>query len=95
MKAEATGVQFLFSSYYHVREEGYALRQNSRLNVPMARTDIGQSSCKMKGTRLWNNCMHALLYSYLSVPCFTKLYLNIRLADIESLILRMYCTRYI
>ena len=31
----------LFSSYYHVREAGYELRQNDRLHVPMARTDIG------------------------------------------------------
>ena len=45
----------LFSSYYHVREAGYELRQNDRLHVPMARTDIGQSSCKIKGVRLWNN----------------------------------------
>ena len=45
----------LFSSYYHVREAGYELRQNDRLHVPMARTDTGQSSCKIKGARLWNN----------------------------------------
>ena len=45
----------LFSSYYHVREAGYELRQNNRLHVPMARTDTGQSSCKIKGARLWNN----------------------------------------
>ena len=41
----------LFSSYYHAREAGCELRQN----VPMARTDTGQSSCKIKGARLWNN----------------------------------------
>ena len=38
----------LFSSYYHVREAGYELRQNDRLHVPMARNDIDQSSCKIK-----------------------------------------------
>ena len=45
----------LFSNYYHVREAGYDLRQNDRLRVPMARTDIGQSCYKIKGSRLWNN----------------------------------------
>ena len=45
----------LFSNYYHVREAGYDLREKDRLHVPMARTDIGQSSCKIKGARLWNN----------------------------------------
>ena len=45
----------LFSNYYHVREAGYDLRQKDRLHVLMARTDIGQSSCKIKGARLWNN----------------------------------------
>ena len=45
----------LFSSYYHVREAGYELRHNDRLHVPMARTDTGQSSCKIKGARLWND----------------------------------------
>ena len=45
----------LFSSYYHVRQAGYELRQNDRLHVPMARTDTGQSSCKIKGARLWND----------------------------------------
>ena len=44
----------LFSSYYHVREAGYEPRQNV-LHVPMARTDTGQSSCKIKGSRLWND----------------------------------------
>ena len=44
----------LFLNYYHVRETGYELRQNDRLHVPMARTDTGQSSCKIKGARLWN-----------------------------------------
>ena len=44
----------LFSSNYHVREAGYELRQNSRLHVPIARTDIDQGSCKIKGARLWN-----------------------------------------
>ena len=42
----------LYSSYYHVREAGYDLRQNGRLHVPVARNDIGQSCCKIKGARL-------------------------------------------
>ena len=45
----------LFSSYYHVREARYELRQNDRLHVPMARTDTSQSSYKIKGARLWND----------------------------------------
>ena len=45
----------LFSSYYHVREAEYELRQNDRLHVSMARTNTGQSSCKIKGARLWKN----------------------------------------
>ena len=45
----------LFSNYYHVREAGYDLRQNDRLRVPMARTDIGKNCYKIKGARLWNN----------------------------------------
>ena len=48
----------LFSNYYHVREAGYDLRQKDRLHVPMARTDIGQSCCKNKGARLWNNAFN-------------------------------------
>ena len=39
----------LFSNNYHVREAGYDLRQKDRLHVPIARTDIGQSCCKIKG----------------------------------------------
>ena len=45
----------LSSSYYHVREAGYELRRSDRLHVPMARTEIGRSSCKIKGAGLWNN----------------------------------------
>ena len=45
----------LFSSYNHVLEAGYEFRQKDRLHAPMARTDIGQSSHKIKGARLWNN----------------------------------------
>ena len=48
----------LFSNYYHVQEAGYDLRQKDRLHVPMARTDIGQSCCKNKGARLWNNAFN-------------------------------------
>ena len=45
----------LFSTYYHVREAGYELRQNDCLHVPMERTDTGQRSCKIKGARLWKD----------------------------------------
>ena len=54
-KCSSERCPFLFSSYYHVRWAGYKPRQNYRLHVPVARTDIGQSSCKIKGARLWNN----------------------------------------
>ena len=48
----------LFSNYYHIREAGYDLRQNDRLHVPMARTGIGQSCCKIKDAGLWNNAFN-------------------------------------
>ena len=57
----------LFSSYYHVREAGYGLRHNDRLHVPMARTDIGQSYCKIKGARLWND-----KFNWLILICIKK-----------------------
>ena len=55
------GWSTLFSSYYHVRKAGYELRQNDRLHVPMARTVTGQSSCKIKGARLWNDKFNLVL----------------------------------
>ena len=61
----------LFSSYYHVREAGYELRHNDRLHVPMARTDTGQSSCKIKGARLWNDKFN-LVNPHLYKKCFRK-----------------------
>ena len=56
------------SNYYHVREAGYKLRQNDRRHVPMARTDIGQSSCKIKGARIWNNKFNLVII----VICINK-----------------------
>ena len=61
----------LFSGYYHVRQAGYKLRQNDRLHVPMARTDTGQSSCKIKGARLWNNKFN-LVHPHLYKKSFRK-----------------------
>ena len=65
MNADPAGVQ-------RVREAGYDLRQKDRLHVPMARTDIGQSSCKIKGARLWNNKFN-LVNPYLHKKAFGRL----------------------
>ena len=45
----------LFSSCSRAREAGYDVRQHGRLHVPMARTNIGQSCCEIKGDRSWDN----------------------------------------
>ena len=52
----------LFSIYYHVRETGYKPKQSDRLHVPMARTNIGQSSYKIKGARSWKNKFNIVSY---------------------------------
>ena len=70
----------LFSSYYHVREAGYELKQNDRLHVPMARTDTGQSSCKIKGARLRNdkfNLVNPHLYKKSFKKTITKHFIEI------------------
>ena len=62
----------LFSSYYHVREAGYELRQNDRLQVPLARTDTGQSSCKIKGARSWNEKFNLVNHHLYKKKSFRK-----------------------
>ena len=76
----------LFSNYYHVREAGYDLRQKERLHVPMARTDIGQSSCKIKGARLWNNKFN-LVDQHLHKKPFGRLSQNNSLKHINKFII--------
>ena len=76
----------LFSNYYHVREAGYDLRQKERLHVPMARTDIGQSSCKIKGARLWNNKFN-LVNQHLHKKPFGRLSQNNSLKHINKFII--------
>ena len=55
MNADPGSFPTLFSSYYHVREAGYDLRQNGRLHMRMSRPDIGQNFHKSKVAGLWNN----------------------------------------
>ena len=44
----------IFLDYYKVRETEHDLRNNRTLDIPWARTDLGQSRCDIKGARLWN-----------------------------------------
>ena len=41
-------------NYYQVRQTERELRNKDHLDVPWARTDMGLSSCNIKGARLWN-----------------------------------------
>ena len=75
----------LFSNYYHVREAGCDLRQKDRLHMPMARTDIGQSCCKNKGARLWNNAFN-LVNQHLYMKTLERLSQNISLKHINKFI---------
>ena len=43
-----------FCNYYQVRQTERELRNKDHLDVPWARTDMGLSSCNIKGARLWN-----------------------------------------
>ena len=43
-----------FCNYYQVRQTERELRNKDHLDVPWARTDMGPSSCSIKGDRLWN-----------------------------------------
>ena len=55
----------VFVDYFKIREAGYRFRQTDRLHTQMARTDIGQSRCDIKGARLWNlnfNLVNQYLY---------------------------------
>ena len=44
----------IFLDYYKVRETEHKLRNNRTLDIPWARTDLGQNCCDIKGARLWN-----------------------------------------
>ena len=44
----------IFLDYYKVRETGVELRNDRTLDIPWARTNLGQSRCDIKGARLWN-----------------------------------------
>ena len=44
----------IFLDYYKVRETERELKNNRTLDIPWARTDLGQSRCDIKGARLWN-----------------------------------------
>ena len=73
----------LYTNYFHVREARYDFRLKDRLEVPMARTDIGKSRCDIKGARLWNDhftLVHHHLYkkSFRKnvSKCFIKTYSN-------------------
>ena len=43
-----------FLDYYKDRETEHELRNNRTLDIPWARTVLGQSRCDIKGARLWN-----------------------------------------
>ena len=58
-----------FCNYYQVRQTERELRNNDHLEVPWARTDIGLSSCNIKGARLWNENFEAV-NSHLYKLCF-------------------------
>ena len=58
-----------FCNYYQVRQTERELRNKDHLDVPWARTDIGLSSCYIKGARLWNEHFPAV-NPYLYKKCF-------------------------
>ena len=50
----ATRCPETFCNYYQVRRTERELRNNDHLDVPRARTEMGLSSCNIKGAKLWN-----------------------------------------
>ena len=69
----------VFIDYFKIREAGYRFRQTDRLDTPMARTDIGQSRCDIKGARLWNsnfNLVNPNLYKKSFRKRITKSYIE-------------------
>ena len=58
-----------FCNYYQVRQTERELRNKDHLDVPWARTDMGLSSCNIKGARLWNENFPAV-NPYLYKKCF-------------------------
>ena len=58
-----------FCNYYQVRQTERELRNKDHLDVPWARTDMGLSSCNIKGARLWNENFPAV-NPHLYKKCF-------------------------
>ena len=58
-----------FCNHYQVLQTERELRNKDRLDVPWARTDMGLSSCNIKGARLWNKNFTAV-NPYLYKKCF-------------------------
>ena len=58
-----------FCNYYQVLQTERELRNKDHLDVPWARTDMGLSSCNIKGARLWNENFPAV-NPYLYKKCF-------------------------
>ena len=49
-----------FCNFYQVRQTERELRNDEYLGVPWARTEIGLSSCYIKGARLWDEHFEAV-----------------------------------
>ena len=58
-----------FCNYYQVRQTERELRNKDHLDVPWTRTDMGLSSCNIKGARLWNENFPAV-NPHLYKKCF-------------------------
>ena len=58
-----------FCNYYQVRQTERELLNKDHLDVPWARTDMGLSSCYIKGARLWNENFPAV-NPHLYKKCF-------------------------
>ena len=65
----ATRCPETFCNYYQVRRTERELRNNDHLDVPRARTEMGLSSCNIKGAKLWNKHF-TTVNSYLYKKCF-------------------------
>ena len=65
----ATRCPETFCNHYHVRRTERELRSNGHLDVPWTRTEMGLSSCNIKGAKLWNENF-TTVNSYLYQECF-------------------------
>ena len=80
----------LFSNCYHVREAGYEIRQSDHLHVSIARTNISQSSCKIKGAMLWNNKFNLVNHHSYKKDHHETLYWNLLLNLLHLIIFCMH-----